>query len=111
MDPFIILLLLVHGIIGTVVGRILYRKRLGASVRYAVSRNNYSGYELFATRDSSSAQTYGLWSILLWPLTIAIWAIQAPTPDEKRTQRIEELKNATEALEAVAKEYDLKVRV
>lgn len=105
------LTLLIYALIGSVIGRILFRTRLGASARYAIERDGYSRPTLTATVDNSSAQTYGLWSIPLWPLTLAIFLIQAPTPHEKRQRRTEELKNATEAIEALAKQYDLKVKV
>jgi cytochrome c-type biogenesis protein CcmH/NrfF len=105
-------LLAAYAIVGTVVGRILYRARLGNSARYQTAWDRYNQREgLITTFDHTSAQTYGLWSIPLWPLVLAIWIVQAPTPDEKRAQRTEELKNATEALEKVAHDYDLKLRV
>lgn len=105
-------LLAAYAIVGTVIGRILYRLRLGNSARYQMEWDqNYRKDIIAKTLDHTSAQTYGLWSIPLWPLVLAIWIVQAPTPDEKRAQRTEELKNATDALEKVARDYDLKLRV
>lgn len=103
--------ILAYAIVGTVIGRVLFLKRMGASARYTVGDSYETRNQLVITEDMSSAQTYGLWSPFVWPMTVAFYIIQAPTPAEKQARRIGELKDAAKALEAVAKEYDLKVTI
>lgn len=107
----LIALIVAYVIVGTVIGRVLFRMRLRDSARYYVSDKYESRGNLIETQDQSSAMTYGLWSIFLWPLVLAFFVVQAPTPQERMSRRTQELKDATQALEAIAKEYDLKVSV
>lgn len=85
-----------YAIIGTVIGRVLYRKRLKHSARYQMGRDVEGWSEAYDqiiyTQDNSSAMTYGLWSIPFWPVTLAFWLVLAPTPEEKRYQRTAQLK-------------------
>lgn len=99
-------LVILYGIIGTVIGRILFVKRLKDSTRYTIERK--SGYserkELVETLDYTSAQTYGLWSIFLWPLTMAFFLVQMPTMEEKAVKLEYEIKDAQKRLERLAKD-------
>jgi len=85
---------LAYVIVGTVIGRVLFRKVIKGNVRYQVGkvRHEYSYDRLDAlirTDAMSSAQTYGLWSIVAWPLCLAIFLIQGPTPEEKQREQDE----------------------
>lgn len=81
-------LAILYGIIGTVIGRFLFVRRLKDSTRYTLERKSeYSEQkELVETLDYTSAQTYGLWSIFLWPLTMAFFLVQMPTAEEKEAE-------------------------
>lgn len=98
------------GLIGTVAGRILFRMRLGINSRYQVGKqlNEYNRQigplRAIDTDDLTSAQTYGLWSIPLWPLTIAMFVIQAPTPVEKQRKKEIQLQEAIKNAESMLKE-------
>jgi hypothetical protein len=97
---------IVYGIIGSVVGRILFRKRLGNSSRFYIGEVQdemswNSRKDLIDTRDLTAAQEYGLWSIPFWPLTLAIFSIQAPTPQEKENKRALELQEVMEKAQAM----------
>lgn len=91
MEVFLIVLL--NMFIGTVIGRILFRKRLGINSRYYIGKQ-LSQYDretgplrAIDSDDLSSARTYGLWSIPFWFLTLAMFIIQAPTPAEKQREQ------------------------
>lgn len=96
-----VIFFIVYGLIGTIIGRILFRHRLGHSSRYMVDweRNEYGEKlrkTLADTRDGLSAKTYGLWSIPFWPLALAIYLVQAPTPQEKQAKKDEQLAELVE---------------
>lgn len=82
--------IIAYALVGTAIGRVLFVKRLGKHYRYAIQPKGwvdgqYQKEESLSQSDAlASAQTYGLWSIPLWPLTLAIFLIQLPTGDEKR---------------------------
>lgn len=96
-------------IVGTIIGRILFVKRLGYSDRYMFTEKDEWGFvtgrqELIETTVNSSAQTYGLWSIVVWPLTLAVFLIQLPTPIEKKAHKAKEMEELRKQLSTVAEE-------
>lgn len=110
---------LVYALVGLAIGRILFVKRMGSDARYIIEKpsnswgeiKHNSPDEVIGTDTLASAQTYGLWSLVLWPLTLAVYYIQTPTPTEKKLYRIEEMQKAEEALKELAEKYDLKLKV
>jgi hypothetical protein len=106
--------ILVYAVIGTIIGRILFVKTLGNSKRFTLD-TQYSSYtnkretEVISTSDLHAASLYGLWSILVWPMTLSFFLIQAPTPDERRELKQTQLDEIRKQLEAVAKDFDLKL--
>ena len=110
-------IILANFLVGTVIGRALFIHRLGNSSRYTIKEKGWKHGEyrtddtLFTTVDKASASTYGLWSLVIWPLALAVYWIQAPTPHERRVKRTVELETAEKELEAVAKKYNLKLEV
>lgn len=100
----ILLAVSVWVIMGTIIGRVLFRQRLGTSARYSLGKA-YTDYgskfdAVIDQFDLTSAKTYGLWSIPLWPLTLAVFFVQLPTPEEKKIAQTEKHKE-------LIKEYDL----
>lgn len=105
-----ILFFTLWGLVGSIIGRMLFRIRLGNSARWEIGqRMNDWGEKrgpevVISTFDMSSAQNYGLWSILFWPLTTAIFLIQAPTPAEKQAKREIQLQELLDRAETLTKE-------
>lgn len=86
-----VVLIAANLIIGTVVGRILFVKRLGTSARFQMGKEeNEFGYgkhdALVTTFDMDSAINYGLWSLVVWPITLAAFLVQAPTKRERKAK-------------------------
>lgn len=86
---------IIYFVIGTAIGRLLFVKRLGTSARFQMGKE-YSdfgrelGDKLVTTYDMDSAITYGLWSLLVWPITVAVFLVQLPTKQERQAKaRIE----------------------
>jgi hypothetical protein len=96
----LILVGMLYASIGVIVGRILFKKRLGTADRYYIHSNDRVEY----SEEMSSASTYGLWSIPLWPLTVAIYVVQSPTPYEKIVEQKKELEKARREFAKLEKE-------
>ena len=108
-------IILAYAIIGTALGRILYVKKLGNSFRYVMGSayDDYSNERVTAlieTEDQKSAQTYGLWSFVMWPITLAFFLIQAPTPHEKRVRAKMELEEIRLQLKEISEQYELDLK-
>lgn len=97
------------GITGTAIGRVLFLKRMGTSARYMMGESYEDRNHIVATEDLASAQTYGGWSIVFWPLTLSLYIIQAPTPTEVHNRKMQEIEQARAVLMKAAEEFDLKV--
>lgn len=104
------LLLLAYFLVGVVSGRVLFVKRLGRNSRYYLGRQtNEWREESGPTRaidsdDLTSAKLWGMFSMLLWPIMIASFIIQAPTPAEKELRRERELEEMIEKAEKLTKQ-------
>jgi hypothetical protein len=98
MTPILVGIL--YASIGVIVGRILFKKRLGTADRYYIHRDGKVEY----SEEMSSASTYGLWSIPLWPLILAIYIVQSPTPYEKVVEQKKELEKAQREFAKLEKE-------
>lgn len=101
----VLLFLVIWGLIGTAVGRMLFVKRLKDKARFFVDHKTdewgmrKADLSTLNTHDMSSAQTYGLWSIPFWPFTLAIFLVLLPTRAEKEKQRKLEYESLLKELE------------
>jgi hypothetical protein len=107
-------IILIYFIVGVIVGRILYVKRMSGSSRFMID-HTYNEYNeksrvkyLVSTRDQQEAFHYGFWSLFFWWFTLALFVIQAPTPEERERKKVENLKELEKALNETARELNLK---
>jgi hypothetical protein len=107
-------IILIYFIVGVIVGRILFVKRMSGSIRYAID-HTYNEYNersrnkrLVSTRDHQDAFHYGFWSLFFWWFTSALFIIQAPTPEERERKKVENFKELEKALNEAARELNLK---
>jgi hypothetical protein len=105
-------LMAAYFLIGVIVGRLLFVKRLDGEARYYLGKkfkSEYSAIEIDALIETDtfrSAQTYGLWSPFVWPFTLSFFLIQAPTPEEVKIAKREKDKREIAEIQTTLKELE-----